>query len=78
MALLGGSWVVISGVIRPLIWVISIVTLLITLLITTHEPSSKIPKRAQRLASHRSPSSPSAAGCRELWLGLRVFWVRGF
>ena len=31
--LLGGSGVVISGVISPLIWVISIVTLLITLLI---------------------------------------------
>ena len=28
--LLGGSWVVISGVISVLIWVISIVTLLIT------------------------------------------------
>ena len=39
--LLGGSWVVISGVIRPLIWVITIVTILITLLITTHEPPSK-------------------------------------
>ena len=38
--LLGGSWVVISGVIGPLIWVIVIVTLLITLLITTHEPPS--------------------------------------
>ena len=32
--------VVISGVISPLIWVISIVTLLIALLITTHEPPS--------------------------------------
>ena len=38
--LLGGSWVVISGVISPLIWVISVVTLLISLLITTHEPPS--------------------------------------
>ena len=28
--LLGGSWVVISGVISPLIWVISILTLLTT------------------------------------------------
>ena len=38
---LGGSWVVISGAISPLIWVISIVTLLIT----THEPpSSNNPK----------------------------------
>ena len=38
--LLGGSGVVISRVISPLIWVISIVTLLITLLITIHEPPS--------------------------------------
>ena len=37
---LGGSGVVMSGVIRPLTWVISIVTLLITVLITTHEPPS--------------------------------------
>ena len=40
LGLLGGSWVVISGVISPLIWVITIVTLLITPLITTHEPPS--------------------------------------
>ena len=40
MGLLGGSWVVISGVISFLTWVISIVTLLITPLITTHEPPS--------------------------------------
>ena len=33
--------VVISGVISPLVWVITIVTLLITPLITTHEPPSK-------------------------------------
>ena len=39
--LLEGSWVVISGVISPLIWVIIIVTLLITQLITTHEPPSR-------------------------------------
>ena len=39
--ILGGSWVVISGVISPLIWVIIIVTLLITPLITTHEPPSR-------------------------------------
>ena len=38
---LGGSWVVISGVISPLIWVIITVTLLITPLITTHEPPSR-------------------------------------
>ena len=51
--ILGGSWVVISGVISPLIWVISIVILLVTLLIisivillvtlliATHEPPSR-------------------------------------
>ena len=32
---LGGSWVVIGGVISPLIWVITIVTLLMTPLIAT-------------------------------------------
>ena len=41
MGLLGGSWVVISRVISPLILVITIVTLLITPLITTHEPPSR-------------------------------------
>ena len=41
--LLEGSWVVISRVISPspLIWVILMVTLLITPLITTHEPLSR-------------------------------------
>ena len=39
--LLGGSWVVISGVISPLIWVIIIVALLISLLTTTHEARLK-------------------------------------
>ena len=38
--LLEGSWVVISAVRSPLIWVVSIVTLLITALTTTHEPPS--------------------------------------
>ena len=37
---LGGSLVVISGVRSPLIWVISIVSLLI--LVTTHEPPSRV------------------------------------
>ena len=35
---IGGSWAVISGVISPLIWVIIIATLLIT----THEPPSRV------------------------------------
>ena len=38
LQLLGGSWVVISGVISPLI-------LLIILLITTHEPPSREPPK---------------------------------
>ena len=47
--LLGGSWVVISGVINPLIWVIIIVTLLIIPLITAHEPPSRPHKQLQHL-----------------------------
>ena len=44
--LLRGSWVVINGGISPLIWVITIATLLITPLITTHEPrSTLLPER---------------------------------
>ena len=37
----GGSWVVISGVASPSVRIITIVILLITLLITNHEPPSK-------------------------------------
>ena len=40
VCLLEGSGVAISRVRSPLIWLISIVTLLITLLITNHEPPS--------------------------------------
>ena len=40
MSILGGSWVGISMVRSSLIWVITIVALLITPLITTHEPPS--------------------------------------
>ena len=46
LGLLGGSWVVISGVLSRLIWVITIATLLITPLITTHEPPSRAEKGA--------------------------------
>ena len=42
LTVLGGSGVVISRVISSPIWVISVVTLLITLLIATHEPPSEI------------------------------------
>ena len=38
--LLGGSWVAIKGVISRLLWILTIVTLLIPPLITTHVPSS--------------------------------------
>ena len=40
--ILGGSWVVISMVISTLIWVVTAVTLLLTPLITTHEPPSNL------------------------------------
>ena len=41
-----GVRVVISGVISPLIWVMSIVALLITLLVTAHEPPSIFHRRS--------------------------------
>ena len=44
--LLGGSWVVISGVISPLTRAISIVTLLLAPLITTHEPPSGLRQKS--------------------------------
>ena len=40
--LLGGPWVVITGGISPLLWVICIVTLLFTLLVPAHEPPSRV------------------------------------
>ena len=61
--LLGGSWVVISGVISPLIWVIAIVTLLIT----THEP----PSRARVFYLPPSYDEPTLQG-QCLGLKLRV------
>ena len=42
LGLLGGSWVVISGVLSPLIWGKRIVTLLLTRLITAHEPPNRV------------------------------------
>ena len=38
--MLGGSWVGISWVISPCIWVVAIVILLKTLLIANHDPPS--------------------------------------
>ena len=54
----GGSGVVISGVISPLIWVISIATLLITLLMTTHEPPST-PHHVGKSLSRQNQAEPS-------------------
>ena len=51
LLVLGGSWVVISGVTSPLIWVITVVTLLISPLITTHEPPSRASRRVQGLGA---------------------------
>ena len=59
--LLGGSWLVIGGVISPLMWLISIVTLLITLLITAHEPPSmKPPSTVIRLPETTTVNKPHA------------------
>ena len=41
-ALLEGSWVVINGVRSPLMWFMTIVTLLITPLVATREPPSSL------------------------------------
>ena len=49
---LGGSWVVISGVISPLIGVITIVTLIITPLITSHEPPSSVSRLRNQVMKH--------------------------
>ena len=48
LGLLGGSWVVISGVICPLRRLISIVILLITLIITTHEPPRRLAQKVMQ------------------------------
>ena len=48
LPILGGSWVVISRVRSPLIWVITIVTLLIAPLITTHEPPPSRPHQSEQ------------------------------
>ena len=53
----GGSWVVISGVIRPLRWVISIVTLLFTLLLTALAPPSTDNNNSKHVSRFRGPAS---------------------
>ena len=46
-SVLGGPWVVLSGDISPLAEEITMATLLITLLITTHEPPSSLQKHVE-------------------------------
>ena len=65
--LLGGSGVVISRVISPLIWVISIVTLLISLLITTHEPPSKNAS-SSKLKVRRDPGFRGPSPSQRPWM----------
>ena len=73
--MLEGSWVVISRVISPLLWVITTVTLLITPLITTHEP----PSDANRSKAHSNaprPCSKAPSAGQLLLLLLRGFSIR--
>ena len=60
-AVFEGSWVVISGVISPLIWVIIMVTLLITPLITTHEPPSSQPRPQAQISTRPPPFAEPAS-----------------
>ena len=52
--ILGGSWIVISGLASPQIQVLTIATLLLTPLITTREPPSRHHKRWPFCVRHRS------------------------
>ena len=86
-SILGGPWVVIIWALSPRVWVITTVTLLITLLTTTHErPSTSQPhppSRATPASWLKLPSAPIKArglfpwcfrglGFRAWGLGLRV------
>ena len=51
---LGGSWVVISGILSPIIWVIIVVALLITPLITTYVRATSYLDHQCRHGSQRS------------------------
>ena len=73
MHVLGGSWVVISGVISPLKSVIAIVTQLIALLRTTHEP----PSRALNFPSGFYERLRVSGGLGLGYRGLDT-WNRGF
>ena len=59
--LLGGSWVVVAGVTSPRMSLIHMVTLLLTPLITTHEPPSR------DCHTGASELGTSHELCAELW-----------
>ena len=70
---LGGSWVGISGVISPLICVITRVTLLITPHITTHEPPSTVATFCVLLDPSKNPLNQTElrkSQCQGLFLAL--------
>ena len=69
--LLGGSWVVITGVISRVTILTSHIRELITPLITTHEPPSK-----PSTLSYRSPGGKQGIGVRMLDESLGVFGLR--
>ena len=62
---LGGAWVVISGVISRLIWVLSIVTLLVSPLITTQEPPSRVCMKGQKPGTYTVQRSTHSQGSEE-------------
>ena len=64
--LLGGSGVGIRGVKSPLLWVITLVILLITLLITNHEPPSRGLNCAPAPKALRRTTTSPCAGCMSL------------
>ena len=64
---LGGSWVVISRLISPFIWVITIVTLSITPLITTHEPPRSLHPGIETITRHVTSVRKNSCFC-EGWL----------
>ena len=70
--LLGGSWVVISRVISPLIWVITIVILLITPHITTHEPPSRI-QLGENMRKRLYPGSYTSPVAEKTYLSSVLF-----
>ena len=65
--LLGGSWVVISGVTSPLIWVISIFTLRTIPIITTHEPPSTQERFLRQGIETKAAGQRRSASAPQIW-----------